>query len=120
MVHRAFIGIPTLVLVLAAAACNAASASNPNTPAQPPNGASGGCEQEIALQCSAGMVDGCLQKTAGGQPLTTAHACVPPSETGGPPCAQELAKLCGEGLVDACLVNPPLSSQHVCVAKPTP
>lgn len=71
------------------------------------------CEQEIALECAEGLVDGC------GSSLTTIHICVPADEQASQPCEQEIARECGDGLMDACLMSPPAAQTHVCVSAAT-
>jgi hypothetical protein len=68
------------------------------------------CDQEIALECPEGLVDGCTNS------LTAVHICLPAEETASQPCEQEIARQCGEGLVDACLMDPPAAETHVCVS----
>ena len=69
------------------------------------------CAQEIALECGAGMADGCMDGK------TTMHACVAADAVAGPPCAQEIAQVCPDGQVDACLQTPASAATHICVAK---
>ena len=69
------------------------------------------CAQEIALECGAGMVDGCLDGK------TTMHACVASDASAGPPCEQEIAQVCPDGQIDACLQTPASAATHICVAK---
>lgn len=69
------------------------------------------CAQEVALECGAGMADGCMDGK------TTMHACVAEADAAGPPCAQEIAKVCPDGQIDACLQTPASASTHICVAK---
>jgi hypothetical protein len=71
------------------------------------------CEQEIALECAEGLVDGCASG------LTSVHICMPADEKASQPCEQEIARECGEGLVDACLMDPPAAQTHVCVSAAT-
>jgi len=71
------------------------------------------CENEVALECGEGMVDGC------GSQLTSVHICMPAEEQASQPCEQEIARECAEGLVDACLMDPPAAATHVCVSAAT-
>jgi hypothetical protein len=71
------------------------------------------CENEVALQCADGMVDGCASQ------LTSVHICMPAEEQASQPCEQEIARQCAEGLVDACLMDPPAAATHVCVSAAT-
>jgi hypothetical protein len=73
------------------------------------------CDQEIALECPDGMVDGCTRTSEDGAALTAYHVCLPAEEQASQPCEQEIARQCGEGLVDACLADPPAASTHVCI-----
>jgi hypothetical protein len=107
-------------LLVALAACGGSQDSASTTPApavtepgEPAAGATGpvDCASEIALECGAGMVDGCMAQ------LTTHHACVAEEASAGPPCEQEIALECPEGQIDACLATPQLATTHVCVAQ---
>ena len=69
------------------------------------------CDQELALECAEGMVDGCSAS------LTAIHICMPAEEQASQPCEQEIARECGEGLTDACLMDPPAAATHVCVSS---
>lgn len=99
--------------------CGGSKKSDDTTVSSPPGGGgdtamtTGGtpCAQEIALECGAGMADGCL----GGK--TTMHACVAADAEAGPPCEQEIAKVCPDGQIDACLQTPASAATHICVVK---
>jgi hypothetical protein len=67
------------------------------------------CELEVALPCSDGFADGCIDGR------TTHHVCIATTELAGPPCEQEVAKVCPDGQVDACVYEPKLALTHVCV-----
>ena len=69
------------------------------------------CDVEVALDCRAPLVDGCLKA------VTTHHVCVPPDATAGQPCTTEIALTCEGGLVDACLLSAPPAATHVCVEE---
>ncbi len=77
------------------------------------------CDQEIALVCEEGMIDGCEVTDEGGTRLTLAHICVQASESSSQaPCEQEIARVCDDGFIDACLLTPAAASTHVCVLQP--
>jgi len=77
------------------------------------------CDQEIALVCDEGMIDGCEVTDEGGTRLTLAHICVQASESSSQaPCEQEIARVCDDGFIDACLLTPAAASSHVCVLQP--
>ncbi len=80
------------------------------------------CEQEIALTCPEGQIDGCLKTDPanGATSVTTVHVCIQDLEWASyqTPCSQEIAQECGEGMTDACLLTPAPADVHVCVATP--
>ena len=80
-------------------------------PVSSPTGAGPSCEQEIALECANGMVDGCVDGK------TTIHVCVAADAAAGPPCEQELALECPADQIDACLMTPAAAQNHICVVK---
>ena len=77
------------------------------------------CQQEIALVCAEGSVDGCTVQDEAGAYLTSMHICVPTGETASTPCEQEIARVCDAGFVDACGLPEPAAETHVCVATPS-
>ena len=78
------------------------------------------CDNDVALVCPEGSVDGCgVVDEAGGASLTLYHICVPATETlAAAPCEQEIARQCEDGFVDACTLSPAASTVHACVAQP--
>ena len=79
-----------------------------------------GCEREIALLCTDGLVDGCLKAhpTAAGKQLTTHHICARAETANSSSCMLAFALECGDGMVDACVFSPGVSDIHVCVKRP--
>lgn len=108
-----------LLLALLLAACARKAGGTPQDPGGRSGAGANACEQEISLSCSAGFVDGCLEKGQGG-PLTLRHVCVKEGSKSGPPCDREVAETCPEGQVDACLASPPAATTHLCVVPVAP
>jgi hypothetical protein len=113
-------GTLLLAMLLGCAGGGGTRSADPDPPVDDPSTAEGTCAQEISLACGPGMVDGCLQKGAGGAALTLVHICVAESEKPGQPCSQEIARECPAGQEDACLSSPPAAATHVCVAPNPP